>query len=722
MASIIRIKRSSVSGNPNVLAAGELAYSALTDNGSNGGERLYIGIGTETDGNAANHLVIGGKFFTDKLDHTPGILTASSALIVDSSKKLDELLVDSLSLNDNILSSTGTLKLQAGTTNLIEIADNNVIVGGPFGGSQLNISGSSAYLKQLRSGSVNLVVGANEVATSTMTFNNDGSLTIPGTVKTLSNGDLTLAPNGTGKLVLNNPYIDGTSVSLAEYIYDTVGGAVTAGTGITIANSDGGNTSTVSITNTGVTADTYGSATSIPVITVNAQGQITSATTASISTSLGLAADTGTDTIALGTDTLNISGGEGIDTSINAATNTLTIAAEVATSSNLGVASFNTASFTVTSGDVTIKSGGISNTQLVNSSVTIGSTTVALGATSTSLAGLTELTVDNININSNEISSTGTNQDISLNPSGTGTVAVNGARISGVAAPQNDTDAANKAYVDNAVTGLDWKAAVNLLANTNVALTGSTSTLVIDSHSALDQTDDGVYRILLINQSTSSENGIYVYTDNGTSYTLVRPSDADTYQELIGTSVYVMEGTVYGTTGWVQSNHYLTDFTSQTWVQFSGSGAYVAGAGLTLSGTTFNIAVATDGGIEITDDKLNLKSTVAGAGLTLTSGVLAVGGTADRITVNSDSIDIASTYVGQTSITTLGTIATGTWNATTIGTTKGGTGLSSYTTGDLIYASATDTLSKLAAGIEGKVLQINASGVPVWADLDGGTY
>lgn len=722
MASIIRIKRSSVSGNPNVLAAGELAYSALTDNGSNGGERLYIGIGTETDGNAANHLVIGGKFFTDKLDHTPGILTASSALIVDSSKKLDELLVDSLSLNDNILSSTGTLKLQAGTTNLIEIADNNVIVGGPFGGSQLNISGGSAYLKQLRSGSVNLVVGANEVATSTMTFNNDGSLTIPGTVKTLSNGDLTLAPNGTGKLVLNNPYIDGTSVSLAEYIYDTVGGAVTAGTGITIANSDGGNTSTVSITNTGVTADTYGSATSIPVITVNAQGQITSATTASISTSLGLAADTGTDTIALGTDTLNISGGEGIDTSINAATNTLTIAAEVATSSNLGVASFNTASFTVTSGDVTIKSGGISNTQLVNSSVTIGSTTVALGATSTSLAGLTELTVDNININSNEISSTGTNQDISLNPSGTGTVAVNGARISGVAAPQNDTDAANKAYVDNAVTGLDWKAAVNLLANTNVALTGSTSTLVIDSHSALDQTDDGVYRILLINQSTSSENGIYVYTDNGTSYTLVRPSDADTYQELIGTSVYVMEGTVYGTTGWVQSNHYLTDFTSQTWVQFSGSGAYVAGAGLTLSGTTFNIAVATDGGIEITDDKLNLKSTVAGAGLTLTSGVLAVGGTADRITVNSDSIDIASTYVGQTSITTLGTIATGTWNATTIGTTKGGTGLSSYTTGDLIYASATDTLSKLAAGIEGKVLQINASGVPVWADLDGGTY
>jgi hypothetical protein len=89
MASIIRIKRSSTSGNPSTLAAGELAYSALTDNGSNGGDRLYIGIGTETAGDAANHYVVGGKFFTDRLDHTAGTLTASSAIVVDSSSKID---------------------------------------------------------------------------------------------------------------------------------------------------------------------------------------------------------------------------------------------------------------------------------------------------------------------------------------------------------------------------------------------------------------------------------------------------------------------------------------------------------------------------------------------------------------------------------------------------------------------------------------------------------
>jgi len=93
MASIIRIKRSATSGNPTTLAAGELAYSSLADNGSNGGDRLYVGHGSETNGDAANHEVIGGKFFTDQLDHAKGTLTANSALIVDANKKINELLV-----------------------------------------------------------------------------------------------------------------------------------------------------------------------------------------------------------------------------------------------------------------------------------------------------------------------------------------------------------------------------------------------------------------------------------------------------------------------------------------------------------------------------------------------------------------------------------------------------------------------------------------------------
>ena len=73
-----------------------------------------------------------------------------------------------------------------------------------------------------------------------------------------------------------------------------------------------------------------------------------------------------------------------------------------------------------------------------------------------------------------------------------------------------------------------------------------------------------------------------------------------------------------------------------------------------------------------------------------------------------------STWAGSTSITTLGTIATGTWSGTTIATTKGGTGLTSYATGDILYASASNTLSKLAAGTNGQILTL-AAGVPSWA-------
>ena len=84
MASIVRIKRSEVSGNPAVLGAGELAYSALGDNGSNGGDRLYIGMGTETANNAVNHVIIGGKRYTDMVDAATNLNTVGTLVKRDS--------------------------------------------------------------------------------------------------------------------------------------------------------------------------------------------------------------------------------------------------------------------------------------------------------------------------------------------------------------------------------------------------------------------------------------------------------------------------------------------------------------------------------------------------------------------------------------------------------------------------------------------------------------
>jgi hypothetical protein len=108
MASIIRIKRSDTAGNPGTLGSGELAYSALAGTQANGGGRLYIGFGSEIGGNAANHFVIGGKYFTDLLSHAHGTLTASSAVIVDANKKVDEWNVDNININGNVISSTDT--------------------------------------------------------------------------------------------------------------------------------------------------------------------------------------------------------------------------------------------------------------------------------------------------------------------------------------------------------------------------------------------------------------------------------------------------------------------------------------------------------------------------------------------------------------------------------------------------------------------------------------
>lgn len=104
-------------------------------------------------------------------------------------------------------------------------------------------------------------------------------------------------------------------------------------------------------------------------------------------------------------------------------------------------------------------------------------------------------------------------------------------------------------------------------------------------------------------------------------------------------------------------------------------------------------------------------------------GVTSVSGTTNRITSTGGAtpvIDIDAAYVGQSSITTLGTVTTGTWTATKLAEAYGGTNQSTYTTGDTLYASASNVLSKLGIGSTGQVLTV-AGGVPTWATVAGGT-
>jgi len=185
-------------------------------------------------------------------------------------------------------------------------------------------------------------------------------------------------------------------------------------------------------------------------------------------------------------------------------------------------------------------------------------------------------------------------------------------------------------------------------------------------------------RILVKDQDLAKNNGIYIANNSGP---WTRATDFDNLANDLTTALpgevtggaftFVEDGDTNINTGFVLTNkgEPVLGVDDLNWTLFSTSGTLIAGDGLSKDGYTLKVNVDTDGGIEINSDSLRLKSTVAGAGLSLTNGVLDIGGTADRITINSDSIDIASTYAGQTSITTLGTITTGAWQGDTIADT-----------------------------------------------------
>ena len=237
--------------------------------------------------------------------------------------------------------------------------------------------------------------------------------------------------------------------------------------------------------------------------------------------------------------------------------------------------------------------------------------------------------------------------------------------------PTDDAHAATKGYVDAARSGLDVKQSVRVATTGPITLATLSVTDEIDGV-AIASGD----RILVKDQSTAAENGIYRVDNVGA----VRTTDADTSAEVTaGMFTFVTEGTVNADSGWVLTTNdtIILDTTPLVFAQFSGAGQVTAGAGLTKTGNTLDVV-----------------------------------GTEDRITVNADSVDIASTYVGQTSITTVGTVTTGTWDATTIAVTAGGTGNESFTDNGILYGDGTNALDVTDAGTQYQVLQAGVGGVP----------
>lgn len=874
MASTIRIKRSSTNGNPAALLAGELAYSALAGTQANGGDRLYIGFGTESSGNAASHYVIGGKYFTDMMDHVHGTLTADSALITDSNNKIDVINVGNLTTtgSTNTISATNTnggITLTPNGSGYVTISGTNGLVipvgttaqQGPavqgairynttisqfegysganwssLGGvrsvdgltyviaesspgasddiihfyasnnttavevAQLNttklsllqttassstttgalvVAGGAGIAGNLYVGG-NLVLTGTETAIGSVTFNN--GLTLSGS-DTAGQEYLTLN-NATGvtkfqvdtasgnTTIAGTLSVTGTSSHTGNATFGgtvTVTGATTVNNTLSLTTTN--STSTITVTDTGTSGANIklaGNGVTTPSKSIRAYNGNFEIINDGYSAAIFRVADNG-NTSVLGTlavtgattlsSTANVVG----DFSVN--TNKFTVAASsgntavagtfsvTGTSSHTGNATFggtvgitgdlavNTNKFTVTaaSGNTAIAGTlGVTGDVAVNTN----KFTVASASGNTVIAGTAGVAGDfAVNTNKFTVVAASGNTTVAgtlgvtgnttlsgtLNVTGVTTVSANivmGSNyITGLADPVNPQDAATKAYVDASRNGLDVKQSVRVATTANITLS---NTQTVDSI-ALAAGD----RVLVKDQTTASQNGIYVVVSGG-SWTRAldanNSSDAGNGSNEVnpGMFTFVEEGTTNADSGWVLTNDGTVTLgtTALTFAQFSGAGQLIAGAGLTKTGNQIDVGAGL--GITVNANDVALATTVAGAGLTYTSGVLDIVGTSNRITVNADSIDIASTYVGQSSIVTVGTLTTGALGTgfTTVAVAQGGTGATTFTSNGVIYGNGTGALQVTAvATVAGSFLRQDASGAPYFSnEIDGGTY
>jgi len=459
MATIIQIKRSSGTTAPSTLKLGELAYTYGTGTQGNNGDRLFVGEGgVDGNGDANNVTVIGGQYFTDKLDHVDGTLTASSAILVDSNKAIDELLVG------NSSTIGGTIKFNEGTnngTNFIGLKSPNSVsstVTFTLPGSD----GSNGQVLQT-DGSGNLTFGD---AASTLTLVDDSSTSVSislttdtlsllggtGISSTASGDTVTFAIDNTvatltGTQTLTNKTIDtaNNTITIVEADISDLQSYITASSTATLtnktfdANGTGNSISNIEVADfaSGVIDTDLASvsASDDTLASAKAIKAYIDSENANQMTTITIADDSSTTSSITEADTLQFLGGTGISSTvsgdsvtfaidntvatlsgtqtltnktIDSANNTLTLDLSEGTLTGT-TAEFNTAlsdgSFATLAGTETLTNktiSGSSNTlsNIGNSSLTNSTITVTDGSTSTNVALGGTLTVQGT---SNEI-------------------------------------------------------------------------------------------------------------------------------------------------------------------------------------------------------------------------------------------------------------------------------------------------------------------------------
>lgn len=392
MASIIKIKRSGITSIPASLETGELAYSYEESTGG----KLYIGIGDETSNTAPSISTIGGKFFTDKLDHAPGITTANSAIITDSDNRIDEINVSYVSILDNKITTTYY------DANSSTITANSVpLVLQTLGGAEVDVSGSiisnlgepiantdaatkfyvDTEVESLREfsnlditgdiGAESIVLESEvlkftgdtgittSVANNEVKFDLDDTSVVPGTYG--SNTSISIITvDQQGRITSANT----ASIASVLRIQDDFGNIdevellnnnllFTGASGITTTLND--NEIVIDMDDTGVIAGNYGSASEVPAFTVDFQGRITAAANTSIQITKDQVINFTEEVQDVVGNFIQGNASSGISVSYNDPANTLTISAEDASVSTKGVAQFSSDDFEVTSGIVELE-------------------------------------------------------------------------------------------------------------------------------------------------------------------------------------------------------------------------------------------------------------------------------------------------------------------------------------------------------------------------------